>query len=198
MLSRLFGKEKSEVKLEDQIKNLKNIGLELSPGFTIEHLLKEFDRKEFEKDPYKLLLAVMGGEVELEDQSSVPLSNKVWHFDTECIEDRGDYVRIANRLCDLSQGLLQITNLKDFVDIDNRQAWISFSLDGQEYKWDLKIENDWVDPGIFSKFAELLNTKSKTQRFIIMVLGQDCIIALAEHDQLQKLNQLRGLDFDYL
>jgi len=197
MLGKLFGKKK--VSLEDQLLRLKEIGIDLNPGFSIEHLLTEFNRNEYEKGPYSLLLVAMGGEVEVEDENWVPISNKVWHFDTECIEDHGDYVSIAHRLRDLTEGDLPIENAMDYIDIDAGQAWLSFELGGIKYKWDLVVDDDWVDTNLFAKFADLLSLHDSGKSFAMMDLkGQDFLILFLEPSQLEKLNNLPNLNIELL
>lgn len=90
--------------LEDQLIHLEKLGFSLNSGFYIEDLLEEFDRIEYEKNLYKTLLMAMGGEVKVKNRTWVPFSKNIWHFDTECIEEQGDYVRIAHRLRDLAEG----------------------------------------------------------------------------------------------
>src|SRR5688572_22447023 len=54
------------VRLETQIDALKEAGLVLAPGRTIDDLLISFPRAEYESDPYTLLLVMYGSEVEAE------------------------------------------------------------------------------------------------------------------------------------
>jgi hypothetical protein len=82
-------------------------------------------REQFQKDPYRLLLCVLGGEAEDETQageSGYP-SDQIWHFDTECIEDHGDYKKIVSRIVTLAHGALPLEQVEDFVDIENGAAW---------------------------------------------------------------------------
>lgn len=198
MFKKLFGKRKPAIPLEDQLESIQSIGIRLKSGFNQESLLNEFGRNEYEKNPYELLLVAMGSEIETVDNGWVYLSNDIWHFDTECIEDHGDYVRIAERLRDLAKGNLPIENLKDFVDIEEGQAWIAFSLQGKDYKWDLHIEDDWVDPNIFFKFSQLIMDQGYKNNFVIAGLGQDCLITYCNPEQLDTLNVLTGLKFDWV
>src|SRR3989338_10102426 len=89
----LFKRKKT---LEEQIQILAKCGICLNAGTTIDDLLAVFDRTEYEKNPFTMLMAVMGGEKEMKEGEW--MSDNVWHFDTECIEDHGDYTRIAQRL----------------------------------------------------------------------------------------------------
>ena len=53
------------------------------------------DRERLEEKPYRFTLCLPGREGETEPFE--PLSDDIWHLGTECIEDHGDYVRIARR-----------------------------------------------------------------------------------------------------
>ena len=84
------------VTLEEQLAHLSRVGIHLKTEFNVETLLESWDRAQYEKTPYQLTLSRLGGELEREPWT--PLSDHVWDFDTECIEDHGDYIRIAERI----------------------------------------------------------------------------------------------------
>ncbi|MEW6265343.1 MAG: hypothetical protein AB1641_19870 [Thermodesulfobacteriota bacterium] len=187
----------AKVTLEDQLKGLAECGIKLREGLTIQHLLSLFDRAELEAEPYILLLTVLGGE--LDEKPTGYASNNIWHFDTECIEDRGDYARIARRMSELAGGGLPLQKIKDFVDIDDEKAWLSFELDGKPYKWNAQVEDDWVDEKIISELAKLLAGRNTGHKFTYLDLGgQDCLIGCATPDELKKLKKLTGLAFEWL
>ncbi len=179
--------------LEEQIAVLKSAGIELNPGVTITDLLTEMSLEDYESDPYIGLLSIMG--------ENDKLSDDVWHFDTECVEGSGSYVLIAHSFRVLSNGLLPLEHVQDNVNnngISVGTGWLSFYLHGQLYKWDLKIEDDWVDADVFSRFVQLYDQQNPSKRFILCSLGQDGIIACATPQQLEFLNQQTGLEFDWL
>src|SRR5512147_2748770 len=101
------------IPLEEQLATLASCGIRLKAEFSAETLLESFPREKYETSPYAGVVIRMGGELEREPWT--PLSNNVWHLDTECIEDRGDYARLAGRFCDLAQGELPIENIRDQV-----------------------------------------------------------------------------------
>jgi hypothetical protein len=92
---------------------------------------------------------VLGGEAERGEFQRI--SDDIWHFDAECIEDNGDYVRVMERLVILTKGLLPITDLRDHVDLENETAWVEFKLGGQSVHWDLEVSDDWIDPGLCTR-----------------------------------------------
>jgi hypothetical protein len=185
------------ITLEKQLDGLAACGIRLLPEITSDNLLATFDRTNYEKQPFLLLLTVMGGELDVEPFTYA--SDDVWHFDTECIEDHNAYVRMAQRLVDLAGTDLPLEDIVDYVDIEEGKAWLSFKLDGQEYKWTAVVEDDWVDPTIMSRFAELLGKRQCGKRFTYHNLGgQDCLIGCSTPEELESLRILTGLSFVWL
>lgn len=186
-----------KVTLEKQLQILSDCGIELAPGITKDHLLASYHREDYEAEPFLLLLARMGGE--LEEEPFAYLSNNIWHFDTECIEGHGDYEQIANRMRDLAGGALPLAEINDYVDVDEEKAWLSFKLNGVETRWEMEVDSDWVDPKVFSAFASLLAEQPNDKRYTYFDLqGQDCLIGCSTPEQLKRLRKETGLDFQWL
>lgn len=148
-------------------------------------LLEEFSEQAFLEDPYQLLLITMGGELFRDDEFYI-VSNNIWHLDTECIEDIGDYVRIIERLMKLSN--IDIRNIKDYVDLEIEAAWVSFEFESKLIKWELKVDGNWIDPEIFDKFIQLIGNRSN-KKIVIAALGQNCLVAYLSEAQLLKINK---------
>lgn len=192
----LFRRE-SRLSLEEQIQALAECGIVLRQGLTIDDLLASFNREQFVKDPFLLTLCVLGGT--MEQPPYKPISEDIWHLDTECIWDGGDYVTIAERMRDLAKGNLPIRDIKDHVDIQKQSAWLSFSLDEKKIQWEAIVNEDWIDPSILTRFAELLAARESSRRFIYLDLGgQDCIIGCSSPEQLEAVKQKTGLPFRWL
>jgi hypothetical protein len=176
--------------LERQIAILAECGILLPDGLSIETLVNECGLEAFEDDPFRSLIIDIG-----RDDLEVP-SEHFWHFDTECIYDHGDYVRIAERMRTLARGALPITNLQDHLDLDEEVAWLSFDLDGRRVRWDLQVQNDWVDSNVFTQFVKLLDRRRTGRHFTCLDLGgQDCVIGCATDEELARLNTITGLSF---
>jgi len=195
-------KTPKSVPLETQLATLASCGISLVPGITIDALTMSFDRDNFEADPYRLALTVMGTEAETEAQAGpggYP-SDNIWHFDTECIEDHGDYARIASRLRALAQGDLPLQQIEDHVDVEAGEAWLAFQLGGQSHRWEAKVEDDWVDTNVLSRFAGLLVKQGRSRRFTYIDLGggQDCLIGCSTPDQRSALRERTGLKVEWL
>jgi len=183
--------------LEEQLGVLAECGIVLRPGFTVDHILESFPREDYEEDPFKFLLLTMGSELEREPFE--PLSNDVWYVDTECIEDHGHYVAVAQRMRALAAGDLPLEKIEDYVDLEEGVAWLQFVLDGKTTKWDAEVNDDWLDPTILSRFAELLAARNTAKHFTHLDLrGQDCLIGCATPDQLKDLKNRTGLNFQWL
>ena len=87
------------------------------------------------------------------------------------------------------QGSLVLEQIEDYVDVENKAAWLSFNFQGQKIKLDCKVEDDWVDTDIFLKFIELLAKADPSKIYIYYDLGgQDCIIGCVTKTELEKLN----------
>jgi hypothetical protein len=187
----------NRIPLEEQLNMLAQCGIQLKPEFSVETLLESFAREKYETSRYIGTLIRMGGE--LEREPFTPLSNNIWHFDAECIEDEGDYVRIAERMRDLAQGELPIENIRDRVDVENGDAWLEFDLRGETVHWGARVKEDWIDPDILSNFCALLQHQNGTRRFTYFDLkGQDSLIGCATEEELRKLRKATGLKFSWL
>jgi hypothetical protein len=186
-----------KISLEEQVGVLNSCGIRLLPEITVDNLLASYDRDAYEKEPYVLLLTVMGSELDTEPCTYA--SDDIWHFDTECIEDHNDYVRIALRFSDLAREALPLEDIIDYVDVEEGKAWLSFKLDGEVYKWTAALEDDWVDPRIISKFAGLLEERRTGRRFTYLDLGgQSCLIGCNTQKGLERLKSLTRLKFVWL
>jgi hypothetical protein len=192
------------IKLEKQLKDLQACDIKLRSGFTVDHLLSVSGRAEYENKPYLLLLTVMGGE--LEEEPYAHFSNDIWHFDTEGIEGDGAYVAIARRMSELAGEALPLTDINDYVDIEEGVAWLSFKIDGREIKWEAAVDDDWVDTEIISKFADLLAGRGtgilqrwSRRRFTYIDMGgQDCLIGCSTMKHFKNLRSTTGLNVEWL
>jgi hypothetical protein len=189
------------VPLDEQLRVLADCGISLAPSVAIETLTRPFSRELYEKEPYRILLSAMGDEADGEFQAGASgyLSDNIWHFDTECIEGDGSYAAIAQRMVELAQGDLPLENIEDVVDLEEGEAWLSFSLDGKAYKWTAKVDDGWVDPSIPPRFDELLAYRKSDRRFTYVNLGgQDCLIGCATPEQRASLKARTGLQVLWL
>jgi len=179
--------------LEEKLAVLAGCGLKLASPFTTGDLLKSWSREEFDKPGFDIVLVSLGMTEEQEPRRNHCAN--LWHFDTECIEDDGDYKRIVERMAAMTQGSLPLINIRDRVDVQAKKASFSFSFQGRETTVQCKVQDDWVDAGIFAKFVELLNVADPSKIYIYYDLGgQDCIIGCVSKEDLKRLNA-KGIRF---
>ncbi|MGA2217889.1 MAG: hypothetical protein ABSG51_07375 [Terracidiphilus sp.] len=182
--------------LEEKLDFLERIGFRLEEPFTAEDLLTSWSREEFEKPGFSLALVGLG--MTEEQPPWRKHCANMWHFDTECIEDNGDYVRIAEQMKSLAQGSLPIEDIRDQVDIDRGIAWLEFSFRGELKHIDCRVKDDWVDGDVFSQFADLLAQSDPDKKFLYYDTdGQDCILACATNAQFKELKRA-GIKFELL
>ena len=175
--------------LEEKLVALESCGIALRPEFSIDDLLSSWNRSEYEEQGFNLVLVGVG--MTEEKSPWRHRSNNLWHFDTECIEDQGAYTDIAKRMMEMADGSLALTQIEDYVDIEEEKAWVSFKLKGESIRIDCAVNDDWVDPNIFGHFVRLLAKSDPSKIYFYYNLGgQDCIIGC-----LDKVNydRLRGI-----
>jgi hypothetical protein len=177
------------------LQQLEALGIRLRQGITHDDLLLSLEGTMEEPVDCVSLLCVLGGEVERGEFQRI--SDDLWHFDAECIEDDGDYVRVVERFLILTKGLLPAKGLRDHVDIENETAWVEFTLDGQTAHWDLQVSDDWIDPGLYSRLQELVTARGGGKRFFIAALGQDSLLSFGDGAMKDALSKLSGLEFEW-
>jgi hypothetical protein len=126
--------------LEQKIEVLAGCGFRLAQPFTVEDLLQSWDRAALEKLGYDSVLVAMGMTEEQEPWRNHCVN--LWTFDTECIEDHGAYKKIAERMAELAGGSLPIENIRDYVDVENNEAWLAFSFHGKDIKIECEVKDD--------------------------------------------------------
>ena len=182
--------------LERKLAILSECGLSLAPEFTVRDLLESWPREEFEKPGFTMALIGLGMTEERPPWRDHCAN--VWHLDTECIEDKGSYVDVAKRMAKMTQSALVIDNVHDEVDIEAGVASLALEHAGKPVQLDLKVNEDWVDPAVFSLFVRLLAISDPSKVFLYLDLkGQDCIIACVSREQFAALSSA-GVDFKLL
>jgi hypothetical protein len=192
----MFGLGKKKT-VEVMLAELAAVGIELRPGLSVDQLAASYTRADIEKGGVELLLAMMGDEQFDPKTFEVlnPLSDDVWHFDVEAIEDHGAYVRIVENCRRLTGGDLKFEGVRDYVDVEQEIAWVELSTNGRSKHVDLKVDNDWVDPNIFAKLQDWLDEAGSSRRFAMQGLGQDLLLICKQPDQIRTINRATGLRF---
>ncbi len=177
------------------LQQLETIGIRVREGIAPDDLLYSLGGTMDSPTDWAQLLCVLGSEVERGEFPRV--SDDIWHFDAECIEDHGAYVAVVDRFVTLTRGALPLTNVRDSVEIKNRKAFVEFELDGQTIHWDLKVHDDWVDPTLYGRLQNLVTPRGAGRRFFIAGLGQDSLLACGDDRMRQGLSELSGLKFQW-
>ena len=175
--------------LEEKLEALASCGITLRSEFSVDDLLSSWDRADYEEPGFSMTL--VGVAMTQEESPWKPRSDSLWHFDTECIEDHGSYVNIAKRMVEMAGGSLPLTDIEDYVDIEDGKAWLSFKLDDKSIKIDCAVEDDWVDSKVFSHFVRALAYKDPSKIYIYCDLGgQDCIIGCLGREDYKNLRRI--------
>lgn len=139
----IFGRKKADT-LEARLEKLAGVGIHLAPGRSADELLESWSREELETGSYFDLVLGLGLEVEAGPSAGAHYTDQLFTLDAECIEDRGDYVRVFRDLERLFQGEVPLTELEDQVDIGQGQARISLTTHGQSFEHAFPQEDDWL------------------------------------------------------
>jgi hypothetical protein len=126
-------------------------------------------------------------------------SDNCWHFDVEAIEGQGSYKRIFDNIKRISKGDINFQNVKDYCnDNEDDKAWVSFTLNGDKYKWDLKVEDDYVDIKLFDKLQVLFTKYNKKGRLTYFSEGQSCVFSYFTKEEFDKFNDESGMKIAWL
>ncbi|NBD25401.1 hypothetical protein [Paenibacillus glycinis] len=181
--------KKKRVSIDDQLNLLQSIGIEINRGIELENCLS-FEKRAYEDKPYLLLLMELGSDAELEDGKFLPVSDEVRYFDAECIEGHGDYARVLDKLKALLKAEIEIDHIKDYVDIEEEEARIFFTVNGNAYTYDLAIHDDWLDKEIIAIFSKLLMAYGSKKRLYYAEIDQSLLVVSIAKEHFTGLNQL--------
>jgi hypothetical protein len=181
--------------LNAALEKLGQNGIKLKPNKSIDDIIFSLDIKNpnVKIDPIELL-CIMGGEGERKPFE--PLSNDIWHMDAECIDDNDSYKNLAQRFINLAKGDLYMSEMNDLIDFERNKAYFSYlNKDGKVIKYDLSIDNDWVDPKFYTNMQEMVGINDK--KFMIVALGQDSLISYGNDELKNMLSNFIGIEFQW-
>lgn len=191
-------KKRSEKKFDRQLSVFYALGFRLNEGITEKDLLIwEKGKKSYEAEPYSLLYQTLGLFIQREPWT--PLTNQCWNFDTESIEDHGSYVEIFKNMERLTNGQLTLEALEDYVDLEEEVAWVQFTVKGFRYRWDLNVNDDWVDTRIFNGWVELVKQHCPEFGFTYFDTGgQNVILGFESKKSFKQIRSKTGLAIEWL
>ncbi|EFM12144.1 hypothetical protein PaecuDRAFT_0824 [Paenibacillus curdlanolyticus YK9] len=181
---------KRKISLEEQVSTLRQLGFafHIDDEQLIPSLLESHSSKDYESEPYFLLLLTINEEH----------CDEIWTFDMECVEDEDIYTYIVNQFCNLSNGRFSLSNVESFVDFEKEIASVSFEFRGAAYIWELDFEHDWLDPNLLRRLANLADAMGETKHYYYFSDGQQLTIVYCTHEAMYQLNRKMRLHFDLL
>jgi hypothetical protein len=208
LLSRILGRawqsaartsgDRSNPSFQEQLDTFLKLGFTLNQGIEISDINRwQGGLKEFEDLPYHLLYQTLGQTIERKPWT--PITNDCWNFDLEAITDPGAYVDVMQNISRITKGDLVFENLEDHVNIDLGTAWVSFTCNGDTYRWELKVQDDWADADLFDKVQELAIKYNLRGRFTYFNTGgQDFVLGYHSPEELASIRESTGLDIVWL
>ena len=179
------------IPLETQIAALKDAGLAMAPGRTIEELLSSWSRDQYESDPYGLLLFMYGSEVEAEPWGRF-FFDRGWDFDMECLTEQGDYVRAFTEVVRITGQPQRVTEMSDDFNFKAETCQIRYTIDGKARTLSARVDHDWADPEAVAAFVRDLQTEiGDGRRFWAADNGQAAILFFLTDTEAEKVNSLR-------
>lgn len=152
--------------LEQKLLILERGGFKLAESLTVDNLLELFDREDYEENGFLSVVSSLAtglDDAELGMNACVNLAT----FDLEAIYGDGSYVILAERMLEMTKGALVFENMQDHVDEEHMEAWFSFTFHGEEYKFDLELEEDWTDITFFGIFCGFLEEADPDKIYVI-------------------------------
>lgn len=179
---------------EERIARLGELDFKLRPGVSIADLLDSWGREDLESGGWMLTLAVLGSESETQEGVGDRNSPDILYWDTECIEDHGDYVMFARAMKMLYAGQLRLEDVADRVDFDARKAELSFSTDGQRFSSPMRFNDDWIDERAVEMIVSVAARLGVSRRVAHIDDGGQCMLLVAgERSSIQALKELTGI-----
>jgi hypothetical protein len=190
-----FFRRTSNVPFQTQLTELAKLGFTPAAEVTPDDWVAFHPLSDYEAKPYYHIIEALGSEIQRDDY--LPMCSSLWMCDYERIEDHGAYREIIERLQLLSGSQLPISNISDFVDIEEGKAWVEFDLGGVRQHWDAKIDNDWMDPYIVVKFDELLRKSTELIMYSNHTdFGQSALFACMSAQQFDAFRKISRVKMD--
>ncbi|MBP2000296.1 hypothetical protein J2Z69_001315 [Paenibacillus shirakamiensis] len=169
-----------------QYKDLASIGITLKEKFELSQITM-LPSIEYKKLPYLLLLMDLGGEFVLENNSFEYLSQDIWYFDQECIDDPNDYISIVERIVDLTKNDLEMQQLHIYEE--QGKVWMTLNVNSKAYRYDFYMNDDWVDLGVFRFFSDILKVEGSHRWFFYSDIDPHLLVGAFTNNQWHALNQ---------
>lgn len=188
----------STVTFKSSLDSLKQVGFTINQEINEQDIFNRWKEVlQYHSDPTDALYITLGDETPKKPYRN--FSNSCWHFDSEAIEAQGSYVRILDNLNRISNGDLNFQNATDYCnDNEDNKAWAAFEFEGDKYKWDLQVDNDWVDGYLFDKIQDLCKKYNKKGRLTFFPEGQAFVISYLTPEEFNRLKSVLGPKLEWL
>jgi hypothetical protein len=186
--------DQNRTRLHENYLKLSEVGISLNPDYGENDLFEILEHHgHFD---FLSILAAMGGAYGRFPRFH--LSDRVWHFDTECIEDPQAYADIAYRMSALTFPDLPLSDVVSDLNFEKGVAWLEFKCSGVDYHWDLRIEEDWVDVQVFDRFCHLLNELGRLRALATCEAAQGTLFVYVNQLELDRLAEFTGTSWQWL
>jgi len=175
-----------------RLMELEQCGIAVRPDAHLRLFAEEL--ADVEADDFEQILAVMGRylsdpEAGLESR---PVSDDIFEFDFETVDNPGVYRMIVEDCARISKGDFSPDHVSDDIDFDAKTARVDITWRGEKRTYDLAFDNDWADPAIFDIVAKYLVGSEKKKR---LAMHEGGLIVCKPDVELQKLNTTTSMNF---
>ena len=187
-------KHKGIVPIEEQLRVLSDFGIRPRHDDFAQWVSSKWG-KTIEADPYSLLFPILGGQREIKDGLWEHLSDDIFSFDTECVENNDIYTTVFERLAAISKGGFELSDVSSRVNRRSHKASVSFSFNRTKYSWQLNYDEDWFDIEVIGRINALLKSAGSSKFFYISNPDQSVTIVFDTDETIRKLNSIAGAPF---
>jgi hypothetical protein len=183
---------------KSSLDSLKQVGLTVNANIKEQDIFNRWKEVlQYHSDPTEALYITLGNGTA--NKPYCNFSNSCWHFDLETVEGQGSYVTILENLKRISNGDLNFQNATDYCnDNEDNKAWVAFEFEGEKYKWDLKVDNDWADGYLFDKIQDLCKKYNKKGRLTFFPEGQAFVISYLTPEEFNSIKSVLGAKLAWL
>ncbi|MFB6454939.1 hypothetical protein ACE38W_06680 [Chitinophaga sp. Hz27] len=159
------------------LNKLKDAGISMKPVHTEAALFEQWDFMMGQNDdPTAILYIALGQRADNPPYGFY--SDHCWQCDFESMEGPGSYFRIFDNIMRIANGDITFQDIDDYCnEEEDGEAWVSFTFEGEKYRWDLEVDNDWIDPLIFIKIQDIFAKHQKKGRLVAFPEGQSMVFS---------------------
>lgn len=201
--------------VEEQIAVLEEIGFsadQVDNAFFLEQLYSNWNEETLMRYPYWLVFTALGMEYDAEDPSNfeaeinyrpAPLqreeiahySNSVFNFMRNYCYTPEHYVYILGQIERISAGRIALENIKSGRVLGIGRLWVSFTLNGTDYKFSIPGSRKRFNPEILTVIGALAGTDGGGKALFWNGDEQGVHMVYCTKDTLLQLAERTGINF---